>query len=409
MQAERQLDLAGLASRGTVASSVPSRQPPPSWPKRMRSPTASRLAGRAKARQRLSSTRLCRLKRRSARGSRRAAARPYSAARDHARIVEDERVARPQQVRQIAHDTVLEIGVIPRAAAASTGCTTSSRAASRGSAGCSAMALSGRSKSKRSVRIAPNQRFSAQRLQPRRSTCEARQRSSQLAISSCADADRARASGTRHAAKRVQRVRREQRCRRRASSCRRACEPNALDLRGLEVHIGLTHADAATASWSTSTHVARRASNCRRRLHSATPRHPQAAHARRARAVRRAFVVDLLRITRRPPRRDLDDLVGVAHGSPRLILSTFSMPSITLPQTVYCLSRKRASSKQMKNWLLALLGFCERAIEQTPRTCGSALNSAGRFGYFEPPVPVPCGQPVCAMKPSMTRWKTMPS
>ena len=63
----------------------------------------------------------------------------------------------------------------------------------------------------------------------------------------------------------------------------------------------------------------------------------------------------------------------------------------------------------MKNWLLALLGFCERAIEHTPRTCGSALNSAGRLPYFEPPVPVPCGQPVWAMKPSMTRWKTMPS
>ena len=39
------------------------------------------------------------------------------------------------------------------------------------------------------------------------------------------------------------------------------------------------------------------------------------------------------------------------------------MPSITLPQTVYCLSRKRASSKQMKNWLLALFGLCARAID----------------------------------------------
>ncbi len=40
---------------------------------------------------------------------------------------------------------------------------------------------------------------------------------------------------------------------------------------------------------------------------------------------------------------------GSRTGSPRLILSTFSMPEITCPQTVYCLSRKRASSKQMKN------------------------------------------------------------
>src|SRR4029079_18572311 len=81
----------------------------------------------------------------------------------------------------------------------------------------------------------------------------------------------------------------------------------------------------------------------------------------------------------------LSDLIlsGFCTGSPRLILSTFSMPSITLPHTVYCLSRKLASSKQMKNWLLALLGFWARAIEHTPRTCGSALNSAGRLPYFE--------------------------
>ena len=36
---------------------------------------------------------------------------------------------------------------------------------------------------------------------------------------------------------------------------------------------------------------------------------------------------------------------------PRLILSTFSMPDVTLSHTVYCLLRKDASSKQMKNWL----------------------------------------------------------
>ena len=48
---------------------------------------------------------------------------------------------------------------------------------------------------------------------------------------------------------------------------------------------------------------------------------------------------------------------GSRTGSPRLILSTFSMPSTTSPQTVYCLSRKRASSKTMKNWLLAEFGF----------------------------------------------------
>ena len=49
-----------------------------------------------------------------------------------------------------------------------------------------------------------------------------------------------------------------------------------------------------------------------------------------------------------------------------------------------------------------------RAMEQMPRTCGSALNSCFRFGYFEPPMPVPVGSPPWAMKPSMTRWNTMP-
>src|SRR5215831_15112183 len=51
------------------------------------------------------------------------------------------------------------------------------------------------------------------------------------------------------------------------------------------------------------------------------------------------------------------------EASLRLILSTFSMPSITAPQTVYCPLRKGASSKQMKNWLSAESGFCARAIE----------------------------------------------
>src|SRR5262245_50036083 len=86
-------------------------------------------------------------------------------------------------------------------------------------------------------------------------------------------------------------------------------------------------------------------------------------------------------------------LSGFSTGSPRLILSTFSIPSITLPQTVYWLSRKRASSKQMKNWLSPESGLLARAIDRMPRTCGSLLNSALSF-LPEPPVPVPCGQPV---------------
>ena len=49
-------------------------------------------------------------------------------------------------------------------------------------------------------------------------------------------------------------------------------------------------------------------------------------------------------------------LSGLAGGSPRVILSTFSMPSMTRPQTVYLPSRKSASSKQMKNWLSPQFG-----------------------------------------------------
>ena len=84
------------------------------------------------------------------------------------------------------------------------------------------------------------------------------------------------------------------------------------------------------------------------------------------------------------------------------------MPDVTLPQTVYWPLRNDASSKQMKNWLSPESGLAARAIEVVPRTCGSLLNSAFSF-WPEPPVPVPCGQPVCAMKPSITRWNTMPS
>ena len=114
----------------------------------------------------------------------------------------------------------------------------------------------------------------------------------------------------------------------------------------------------------------------------------------------RAFMLTSPRLTILP---------GLAGGSPLGSASTCSMPSSTWPQTVYCLSRKVASSKTMKNWLLALCGLLARAIEQTPRTCGSSLNSACRSGLSDPPMPVPCGQPPCAMKPSITRWNFTPA
>jgi peptide/nickel transport system ATP-binding protein/oligopeptide transport system ATP-binding protein len=43
-----------------------------------------------------------------------------------------------------------------------------------------------------------------------------------------------------------------------------------------------------------------------------------------------------------------------------------------------------------------------------PRSKGTVENSASIF-WPEPPLPVPVGSPVWAMKPSMTRWNTMPS
>src|SRR3954467_6538210 len=90
--------------------------------------------------------------------------------------------------------------------------------------------------------------------------------------------------------------------------------------------------------------------------------------------------------------RALTILSGSRTGSPRLILSTFSMPEVTLPHTVYWLFRNEALSKQMKNWLSPESGLAAPAIEVVPPTCGSLLNSALSF-FPEPPVPVPCGQP----------------
>src|SRR3954453_21971961 len=69
-------------------------------------------------------------------------------------------------------------------------------------------------------------------------------------------------------------------------------------------------------------------------------------------------------------------LPGSRGGSPTGSASTYSMPLSTSPQTVYWLSRKPASSKQMKNWLLALFGSEVLAIEAVPRPCGALLNSA---------------------------------
>src|SRR5438552_945120 len=96
-------------------------------------------------------------------------------------------------------------------------------------------------------------------------------------------------------------------------------------------------------------------------------------------------------------------LSGLAGGSPRSILSTHSMPFTTSPHTVYCPSRKPPSANMMKNWLLAELGSCALAMPTVPRAKWALENSACILGSFDPPVPVPVGSPVCAMKPSITR------
>ena len=57
--------------------------------------------------------------------------------------------------------------------------------------------------------------------------------------------------------------------------------------------------------------------------------------------------------------------------SPFLILSTNSIPSTTLPKTVYCLSRCGASSKHIKNWLLALFGSEDLARSSDPNSANS--------------------------------------
>ena len=71
------------------------------------------MAGRAKARQRLSSTRLCRLKA-IARAALAAQTLAVQRGADHARVVEHQRVAGAQQVGQVADDAVVEPVPSPR-------------------------------------------------------------------------------------------------------------------------------------------------------------------------------------------------------------------------------------------------------------------------------------------------------
>src|ERR1700712_3426770 len=98
-------------------------------------------------------------------------------------------------------------------------------------------------------------------------------------------------------------------------------------------------------------------------------------------------------------------LSGSGTGSPRLILSTTSMPDTTSPTTVYLPFSDEPSANMMKNCEFAESLLAERAMPTMPRLNGTLENSAGTFGYFEPPVPLKfLPSPVCAIKPSMTRW-----
>src|ERR1700680_61167 len=93
-------------------------------------------------------------------------------------------------------------------------------------------------------------------------------------------------------------------------------------------------------------------------------------------------------------------------GGAFLSLSITSIPDTTSPITVYWPFRLGASANMKKNCELAVSTLSpRRAIPTMPRLNGTLENSALRFGYFEPPVPLKFWpSPVCAMKPSMTRW-----
>ena len=62
----------------------------------------------------------------------------------------------------------------------------------------------------------------------------------------------------------------------------------------------------------------------------------------------------------------------------------------------------KANKRNIKNCEFALSGCWDLAIPRTPLTNGLSLNSALISERSEPPIPVPVGSPVCAIKPSIT-------
>jgi len=78
---------------------------------------------------------------------------------------------------------------------------------------------------------------------------------------------------------------------------------------------------------------------------------------------------------------------------------------------VYWPSSPWFGANMMKNWLFAVCGSWVRAMPQVPRMKRARLGGensdcrSGRPMERAPPVPVPVGSPVWAMKPGITRWK----
>ena len=90
------------------------------------------------------------------------------------------------------------------------------------------------------------------------------------------------------------------------------------------------------------------------------------------------------------PRYAFTIFVGSGGGSPGAILSTASMPDNTRPKIEYWPVMPPFGPNMMKNWLLALFGSDVRAAPTVPRRKRAlSVNSAGRSGRLDPPLPVP--------------------
>ena len=110
----------------------------------------------------------------------------------------------------------------------------------------------------------------------------------------------------------------------------------------------------------------------------------------------------------------IDHLVGIGDravcgSSPFLILSTTSMPLDDLADDGVLAVEERAVGEHDEELRIGGIRVLRaRHADRAALEVRSCENSAGRSGSSEPPVPVPVGSPVCAMKPSMTRWKATP-